>query len=176
MKPKILNNSCASVRKICAILMAFSLFTLPAASQKRISEIVEFDSLVHNFGDVTVDDGALSCTFTMKNISSKPVVIYNVTTSCGCTGVTWTKEPVKPGQTATISASYTNDEGPYPFEKTLTVFISDIQKPVLLRLRGNVHERQKAPEEIYSERFGAIGFRKTVFSCGNIDTGHVKSE
>ena len=88
------------------------------STQERIGT-VEFDKTIHNFGDVMLSDGPLSCTFTMKNVSEKPVVIYNVVTSCGCTDVEWTREPIKPGNTGTISTVYTNDEGPYPFDKTL---------------------------------------------------------
>ena len=109
---------------------------------ENVDDIVEFDRTIHNFGDVMLGDGPLSCTFTMKNISEKPVVIYNVVTSCGCTDVKWTREPIMPGKTGTISSTYTNDEGPYPFDKTLTAYISGIGKPVILRLRGIAHEKQ----------------------------------
>ena len=62
--------------------------------QEPVGNIVEFDKTIHNFGDVMLSDGPLSCSFTMKNISEKPVVIYSVVTSCGCTDVEWTREPI----------------------------------------------------------------------------------
>ena len=143
--------------------------------QERIGT-VEFDKTIHNFGDVMLSDGPLSCTFTMKNVSEKPVVIYNVVTSCGCTDVEWTREPVKPGNTGTISTVYTNDEGPYPFDKTLTVYISGIGKPVILRIRGIAHEKQLSLEELYPERLLTAGVKSMDLRCGNIEQGRSRSD
>ena len=144
--------------------------------QVKIGDIVEFDKTIHNFGDVMLSDGPLECTFTMKNISDKPVVIYNVVTSCGCTDVEWTREPVRPGGTGTISATYTNDEGPYPFDKTLTAYISGIGKPVILRLRGIAHEKQMSLEELYPERLLQTGIKSLDLRCGNIEQGGQRSD
>ena len=123
-----------------------------------------------------LSDGPLSCTFTMKNISEKPVVIYSVVTSCGCTDVKWTREPIMPGKTGTISSTYTNDEGPYPFDKTLTAYISGIGKPVILRLRGIAHEKQLSLEELYPVRLLGTGVKSTDLRCGNLEQGEKKSD
>ena len=42
-----------------------------ATAQEKIGGIVEFDKTVHNFGDVMLSDGPLSCTFTLKNTGEK---------------------------------------------------------------------------------------------------------
>ena len=110
-----------------------------AAAQEKVAGIAEFDKTVHDFGDVMISDGPLSCTFNVKNISAKPMLIHSVVTSCGCTGVKWTREPVMPGESGSISAVYTNDEGPYPFDKSLTVYISGIVKTVIIRIRVISH-------------------------------------
>ena len=143
--------------------------------QERIGT-VEFDKTIHNFGDVMLGDGPLKCTFTMKNVSDKPVVIYNVVTSCGCTDVEWTREPIKPGNTGTISTVYTNDEGPYPFDKTLTAYISGIGKPVILRIRGIAHEKQLSLEELYPERLLSAGMKSLELKCGNLEQGEQRSD
>ena len=120
-------------------------------AQERISEGLEIDKTVHNFGDIMLDSGPVSCTFTLKNTGSKPAVIYNVTTTCGCTDVEWTREPIRPGGSGKIAVTYSNDEGPYPFDKSLTVYLSDVKKPVLLKLRGVCMEKQKPLTELYPE-------------------------
>ena len=48
----------------------------------QVGESVEFDKTVHDFGDVSISDGPLSCTFTVKNIGKEPIAIYEVVTSC----------------------------------------------------------------------------------------------
>lgn len=134
--------------KHIAAAVTVAAFSLSMAAQVKtdgkstdIDGVVRFDKTIHDFGDVTLGQGALNCAFTATNISDKPIVIYNVVSSCGCTGVKWTREPVLPGKSGKISATYSNDEGPYPFDKTLTVYISNVKKPVVLRLRGIAHEK-----------------------------------
>ena len=147
-----------------------------ASAQEKVGGIAEFDRTVHDFGDVMLSDGPLSCTFNVKNISQKPMLIHSVVTSCGCTDVKWTREPVMPGKSGSISAVYTNDEGPYPFDKSLTVYISGIGKPVILRLRGISHEKQLSLEEMYPVRFGSLAFRTAEMKCGNIEQGESRSD
>ena len=132
---------------------------------------VEFDRTIWDFGDVMQSQGPLTCTFSVKNLSSSPIVIYNVVSSCGCTGVKWTREPVPAGGTGKITATYSNDEGPYPFDKTLTAYISGIRKPVVLRLRGIVHSKKLSLEELYPIRKGSLGLKKTDIKLGNLSQG-----
>lgn len=98
----------------------------------------EFDRTVHDFGTVDRSDGPQSCVFTVTNTSQEPLTILSVITSCGCTGVRWTRKTLEQGEKGTIEATYSNEDGPYPFDKTLTVYLSDIKKPVILHLRGVV--------------------------------------
>ena len=131
---------------------------------------------VHNFGDILLANGPVSCQFSLKNTGSKPAVIYNVTTTCGCTDVEWTREPIMPGKSGKISVTYSNDEGPYPFDKSLTVYLSDVKKPVILKLRGVSMEKKMSLEELYPVRFGSIGMKEAVSRCGNLEQGGSRSE
>ena len=159
----------------CIISIMF--LTLSSAfSQVKISDGLEVDKIVHNFGDIKFKSGPVSCVFTVTNTSPKPTVIYNVVSSCGCTDVKWTREPIMPGKKGTISVTYSNDEGAYPFDKTLTVYISDVKKPVLLKVRGVCVEQPKPLKESYPIAFGPLGFRATEFKCGNLEQGEQKSE
>ena len=164
------------MKKIISIIFCFLTLQLIGNSQNRISDKVEFDKLVHDFGDVLLTDGPLTCTFNVKNLSDKPIAIYQVAPSCGCTGVKWTKEPLNPGKTGKITATYTNDEGPYLFDKTLTVYISSLKRPVILRLRGIAKEKQKTMTEIYKFRVGPLGFRETTVKAMNMSQGDERSE
>ena len=157
---------------ISAILISFSF----AFAQEKIGEGLEVDKTVHNFGDVQLNGGPVSCTFTLTNTSDKAAVIYNVVTSCGCTDVKWTREPLMPGKQGKISVTYSNDEGPYPFDKTLTVYVSDQKKPLLLKIRGVSVEAEKPLEERYPMAYGPLGMRKTEFQCGNLEQGEEKHE
>ena len=160
---------------IITIILSVSLMQTLSA-QEKFGGSVEFDRTVWDFGDVLLSDGALECQFRMKNIGNKPVVIYNVTTTCGCTDVTWSREPVRPGKTATISAIYTNDEGPYPFDKALTAHISGVSRPVILRIRGVSHQKEEPLEVRFPVHYGKLGLKSTELKCGNLEMGGHKSE
>ena len=149
-----------------SIILAIILYAhmLPVCAQEKFGGSVEFDRTVWDFGDVLLSDGALECQFRMKNIGNKPVVIYNVTTTCGCTDVTWSREPVQPGKTAVISATYTNDEGPYPFDKALTAHISGVGRPVILRIRGVSHQKEEPLDVRFPLHSGKLGLKGIDFS------------
>ena len=163
-------------RLFMALAAAFMLSCLGSAAQEKITDGLEIDKFVHNFGDILFDSGPVSCTFTVKNTGKKPAVIYNVITTCGCTNVEWTKEPIRPGQTGTVSVTYSNDEGPYPFDKSLTMYLSDLKKPVILKLRGVSQDRIKPLKELYPVSYGSLGFKENVNKCGNMDQNGQKSE
>lgn len=160
---------------IYATALVLLLASPKANAQVKIAQGVELDKDVHDFGDIILGSGAVSCTFTLTNNSDKPVAIYNVVSSCGCTDVNWTKEPVKPGAKAKISATYSNNEAPVPFDKNLTVYLSCSKKPLILKLRGVSHARALSLSEIYSCQFGNLGLRSLDIKCGNILQGESRS-
>lgn len=137
---------------------------------------VKLDKIVYDFGDVMLSDGPLTGTFTVTNISGKPMAIYNVVSSCGCTDVKWTRQPLNAGKSGTITATYTNDEGPYPFNKTLTVYFSNVKKPVILRLRGYSHEKKQPLAQLYPVHFGNLALKTADIKCGNLSQGSQRSD
>lgn len=159
---------------ISSVICIFSCICLCA--QEKVGNSLEFDKLVHNFGNIVHKSGPVSCTFTLQNNGSKPAVIYNVVSTCGCTNVKWTKEPIRPGKSGQITATYSNDEGAYPFDKVLTVYISDVQKPVLLKLRGISTEKARPLTELYPVSYGPFALRESYIKCGNLEQGGMKSE
>ena len=161
---------------IFSVMVLICIFPVRSTAQERFGGTVEFDRTVWDFGDVLLSDGALKCEFRMKNIGTKPVVIYSVNTTCGCTDVSWSREPVQPGKTAVISAVYTNDEGPYPFDKALTAHISGLNKPVILRIRGVSHQKEEPLGTRFPVHDGKLALKDTELKCGNLEMGGSKSE
>ena len=152
------------------LLMAVSLCLAQKGADK-----VEADRMVHDFGDILVSQGPVSCSFKIKNVSSAPLTVLNVVPSCGCTDVKWTRESIAPGEIATIDATYKNDSGPYPFDKTLTVYVSDVKQPLVLHLRGTVHEKAKPLGTLYPVHFGNLGLKDVEIKAGNTVQGRSKS-
>ena len=111
----------------------------PAASTLT-PENVAFKSESYDFG--SIEEGpAAEHVFVFTNTGKEPLVIQRVQPSCGCTTPDWTKEPVPPGKTGMIKASYGTQGRPGHFEKTMTVFTNAGTK--MVSFKGNV---EKAPE------------------------------
>ena len=55
------------------------------AGQNKVRSVLKFTEEVWNFGRIEELDGPVSHTFTFTNTSKKPVVIEDVSVSCGCT-------------------------------------------------------------------------------------------
>lgn len=155
-------------------LSIWAAFSLAFAAGE---EPVAWDKTVHDFGDVSVQDGPLTCTFTLTNTGTQPVSIFEVVSSCGCTDVKWSRGKIQPGETGTISATYKNEDGPMPFDKTLTVYISGVKRPVVLRLRGVVHEKKKSLAELYgAQKLGTFGIKERSIQAGTVKQGLSVSE
>lgn len=95
---------------------------------------------VHDFGDLKKGVPA-SFDFTFKNTTKETILITNVKASCGCTATNYTKTPIKPGETASVTATY-NAANPGPFSKAVTVTTNDTETPKILTIKGKVVEPQ----------------------------------
>ena len=133
----------AAMKKFIVILSLCLLASLPSAAQKDFGGLARFDRTVHDFGKINTKDGAVSCTFEVTNIGSETLNIFAVVTTCGCTSVKWTRTDIAPGGKGTIDVTYSNDEGPYPFDKTLTVYLSNIERPVVLHVKGTAYKGRR---------------------------------
>lgn len=157
------------------VCWAGDIFAQGSGKDNTFGGIVQLDKTVHDFGDILVSDGPVTATFTVKNVSGKALLIYNVVSSCGCTNVEWTRKPINPGETGTIKATFKNDEKGYPFDKSLTAYFSGLKQPVILRLKGVSHDKALSLEELYPIRFGDLAFKKVDIKGGNLSQEQQKS-
>lgn len=112
----------------------------PAAASTLTVDNMAFKAESHDFG--TVEEGpAAEYVFAFTNTGKEPLTIQRVQASCGCTTPDWSKEPILPGKSGIVKASYGTAGRPGHFEKTLTVFSNAGTK--MLSIKGDV---EKAPE------------------------------
>lgn len=102
---------------------------------KQITTKVEIDKTAVSMGSFDWQEEQ-KATFTLKNIGDKPLAIQDVTTSCGCTTVSYPKEPVQPGRETTLEVVY-KAEHPEHFDKTVTVYCNADNAPLTLKIGGN---------------------------------------
>jgi hypothetical protein len=157
--------------KQIGLLLLTAILTIgqiQAQSKKSTDEMV-FDKTVngitsHDYGSIVYGaNGKVDFNFTNKG--AKPLVITDVKSSCGCTVPSWTKDPVAPGKTGTITIEY-NTTLPGVFNKTVVVYSNASNSPVRLEVRGKVNTQasdlkpgktQKgAPKQLSVEELGEV--------------------
>ena len=126
------------------LFLAFSLVTsiFMASAQEGTTPdpnapVIKWEKTTIDYGTVEqAADGNREFVFT--NVGKTPLVITNATGSCGCTVPVWPKEPIMPGQKASIKVHYdTNRVG--QFTKTVTVVSNAATSSETLTIKGVVN-------------------------------------
>jgi len=122
--------------------------TTEAKTKNEKTPEITFDKLVHDYGTITEGDPG-ECEFTFKNTGKEPLVLSNVTSSCGCTVPNWPKDPIMPGKSSSIKVKYSTSRigG---INKSITVLSNAAENSrVELRITGNVKKKE---ETAYPEK------------------------
>ncbi|GAA3750534.1 DUF1573 domain-containing protein [Flavobacterium ginsengisoli] len=134
--------------KISMLALALGLMSFSAiapvqslVSDNEISETAAASTIV--WKAETIDVGQIpqgtpkAIVYEFKNTGKTAVVITSVQGSCGCTATDYTKEPIQPGKSAKVTATY-NAANKGAFTKTVTVTTSAETTPKVLTLKGTV--------------------------------------
>jgi len=117
--------------------------TTKPAKAKPAGPQIEFSEVKYDFGSIKQGD-IVDHVFKFKNTGTQPLVISNIGVSCGCTTPSWTKEPVQPGKTGTISAKF-NSAGKMGMQtKVLTIDSNSAGGSTTVSLVGEVKETATA--------------------------------
>jgi hypothetical protein len=103
---------------------------------------VKFKNTTINYGKVAYKSNGTKI-FYYTNTGTKPLIITNAVSSCGCTVPTWDKKPLKPGGTGKIVVKYdTEREG--IFEKHVDVLSNAAtNQKITLTIKGEVAAKPK---------------------------------
>ena len=74
--------------------------------------------------------------FVLTNTGKGLLVIQDIITSCGCTKVEYSKEPVRPGGILEVKVIYEAEKEEH-FNKTVTVYCNTKDSPLRLTVKGN---------------------------------------
>ena len=93
---------------------------------------------------VTIDFGSFQKSekqernFVLTNTGNQVLVIQDVTTSCGCTKVEYSKEPVRAGASLELKVIYEAEQAEH-FNKAITVYCNAVNSPLRLTVKGNAN-------------------------------------
>ena len=134
--------------------------------------ILKFEQEIHNFGTIQEGDPAVH-EFKFTNEGDQPIIMSNVRASCGCTTPFWTREPVAPGETGSIKASYNSKGRPGNFHKTITITSNSTTPTKVLQIKGTVERTPPTPK--YTEEQLAASPKlevdKSEFNLGTVEKG-----
>jgi Protein of unknown function (DUF1573) len=127
---------------IVCLFVAFSTMPIKATAQLKLDDLTDNNGKVEwtwrvSVGEVPFEK-PFTAVFSLKNISSDTLIIQNVQAACHCTVPEYPHEPILPGQTAYIKATYdAGSEG--QFFKTISVSTNfDLYRTVTLAMTGTV--------------------------------------
>lgn len=98
------------------------------------TQVVMSDSIL-DLGNFTCNDEQIR-EILLDNIGHHPLVVNDIITSCGCTTVEYSKEPVQSGKSLSIKVKYKADH-PEHFDKTITIYCNATDSPFRLKISGN---------------------------------------
>lgn len=98
---------------------------------------ISFEHDTHNFGNIMQGE-KVAHIFRYKNIGNAPLLVREVTTSCGCTAPKYSTEPLNPGCEGEIEVVFDSYGRTGKQLKTVSVWTNCSEKPISLRIFTNI--------------------------------------
>ena len=111
---------------------------ITGSQESKQSEIITQVSV----NQTEIDFGRFSKTvkqersFVLTNTGKQLLVVHDVVTSCGCTKVEYSKQPVRPGETLELKVIYEAEDTGH-FNKSIKVYCNVENSPLRLKVRGS---------------------------------------
>ncbi len=120
------------------LFFAFTALTLSvgAFAQVKSDDIAKIKEETINLGKIPQSIPAVS-TFIVTNIGKTDLIIESANPTCGCTVGDYTKSPIKPGQTGTITATF-NAANVGPVDKHMNVKFAGAEDSKSIGFKGEV--------------------------------------
>ena len=134
----------------------------------QVAKPLQFREEIYDFGSIREQAGPVTHEFSFINNGSRPIKIMGVQASCGCTTPDWSKEPVAPGKTGFIQASYNPIGRPGYFNKTLTVTTDFDSNPVILQIKGQVAVEGDGEKIQFQAANGSWKMKSGSFNLGKV--------
>ena len=130
------------------LIATASLFAIPLSAQDRVEVVqpsneenpittLKFEETVYDFGKV-VEGTKVTQVFTFTNAGQEPLVLTNALGSCGCTVPKWPREPIRPGETASITVEFNSKNKIGQRNQKVTITANTEPPQTYLYLKGEV--------------------------------------
>lgn len=133
------------------------------------AEAMRFERTAIDAGRIAEEQNPPSFTFRWTNAGRQPLVVTQVSTTCGCAVATFDRQPVKPGEDAEVTVTYHPKGHPGSFSRRIFVYtqLSAKYPTAILDLTGTVEATAQSAAG-YPVSMGALQLsRKVVRFDGN---------
>ncbi len=137
------------MKKILIILSLLCFAKLALAQGSDPLAKVKFEELVIDFGSLREVDGEVKGAFHYTNTGDVPFVIYNISTSCGCTTPDYDRSPLLKGDTRVLNVTFDPENQPGRVEKIIFVRGNIPNGMVALKIRALVEPAPRTVEDDY---------------------------
>lgn len=106
-------------------------------NDRKSESQIFFPQTIKDFGNI-IGNKVVTSNLSFSNIGKSPLIIYDVIPSCGCTVVSWPREPISSNDSSKISFSYDPKNQKGIFSKTILIKSNSIRPEQLLIIKGEV--------------------------------------
>lgn len=116
--------------------------TSEQVASAKMPKITFAEKGIYDFGTLTEGD-TVEHIFAFTNTGEFPLIINNITASCGCTTPEWPREPVAPGAKSSVRVRFNSRGKQGEQSKTITIFantdpaMTDLQFKALVNPRAD---------------------------------------
>lgn len=153
------------MKRLFSMICIFCVAALMANAQPQIS----FDAQSQDMGYVLWRN-PVTVKYSFTNTGDKPLVISNVTVSCGCMQADWTREPVEAGGRGEITAVF-DAEAIGKFYKEVGVYCNASNVPLYLDFTGEVTADSKDYAFTHKYSFGAVRTNEDEIVFDDVNKG-----
>ena len=129
--------------------------------------IIEFETLVYDFGRIKEEEGPHGFDFKFSNTGDESFRLIRVKAGWGCTVPSWSTDEILPGQTGVISVQFDSNNRPGSFSKSIKVNTSIDDKTIKLITKGFV----KATPGKLRKKIGPLDADKDQINFGEMFFG-----
>ncbi|WP_338872445.1 DUF1573 domain-containing protein [Spirosoma sp. SC4-14] len=117
-----------------------------ATASGKMPKITFEEKGIYDFGTLTEGD-TVEHTFKFVNTGEFPLIINNITASCGCTTPEWPREPIAPGQTSSIRVRFNSRGKSGEQNKTVTIFANTDPSMTDLQFKALVNPKADSTQK-----------------------------
>ncbi len=152
-------------------ILLFISFCLCMQAYLMAQPVAQFNTTTQNLGAIAWRK-PVNITYRVKNTGDKPLVISNVTTSCGCTTAMWSEHAIAPSGEGFVTAIF-DAASIGKFYKEVSVYCNASTLPLYLSFEGEVVApgvEKEAPRAM-PYNIGMIGLNKEEITFDSIHRG-----